>query len=106
LIDYGVTSPHVYVFKALQQALRKQQLYAGPIDGIPGPQTRAGLADARLDHRRLYLDVLEYRARHYLAISFDADVRAFLKAHPQTQLHNCAGWLARCWAFVDDAPVA
>lgn len=103
LIDYGVTSPHTYVFKALQQALRDMKLYAGSIDGVVGQKTRAAVA-ACTNHRRLYLGILEYRARHYIALGFDAKTRAFLKATSDTQLHNMRGWLARCLPFVYDAP--
>lgn len=99
LIDYGVTSPHMYVFRALQQALRDVGVYKGAIDGVMGGQSREAFAAVQ-DHRDLYLRTLEYRARHYIAISFDAEVREFLRTHPTTQLHFQRGWLKRCLEFV------
>lgn len=102
LIDFGVTSSHLNVFRCLQRALRDMGLYAGLIDGVPGPKTRAAMAAAPA--RRLYLGVLEYRARFYLSLAFDDQTRAYLRAHPTTQLHNALGWLARCLPFVYEAP--
>lgn len=102
LIDFGVTSSHLAVFRALQRALRDQGLYAGRIDGIVGPQTRAALAQAHA--RRLYVDTLDHRRRYYLDLAQDAEYRDFLRDHPTTQAHNLAGWNNRCWAFVDLVP--
>jgi lysozyme family protein len=104
LIDFGVTSRHVAVFSALQRALRDQGLYLGLIDGIPGIKTQMALADVRCDPRRLYLDTVKYRCDYYVSLAFDAKVHAFLEANPDSQLHNCRGWLARAWQFVNDAP--
>lgn len=95
LVDFAVTSWHDDPARALQRALRDQGLYLGPIDGVAGQKTLAGLADASCDQRRLYLDVLVNRARHYVAVAFaDRQVREFLRTHPTTQLHNLRGWLA------------
>lgn len=105
LIDFGVTTSHRNVHRCLQRALRDMGQYSGPIDGIVGKQTKAAL-DAVTDARRLYLGVLEHRARHYLALAFDSQVRQFLRTHPMTQLHNALGWLARCLPFVYEAPAA
>ncbi len=79
-------------------------LYRGRIDGVMGPKSRAALKKPGIDHRRLYLDTLDYRRRYYFTLAFDAEVRAFLKVHPKTNLHFVRGWLARCWEFVDAVP--
>lgn len=105
LVDFGVTTSHVNVYRGLQRALRDMGLYAGAIDGVVGPVTRAAIASCS-DQRQLYLRVLEHRARHYLSLAFDHDVRAFLKANPTSQLHFALGWLSRCLPFVYEAPEA
>ncbi|MGH9350243.1 MAG: putative peptidoglycan-binding domain-containing protein [Vicinamibacterales bacterium] len=101
LIDFGVTTSHVTVFKCLQRALRHMGRYPGAIDGVVGPRTRAALAEA--EPREVYLRTLEHRARHYIALSHDSYVRGFLRATPNTQLHFLRGWLARCLPFVYEA---
>lgn len=101
VVDWHVTSGPGPVTRGLQRALRQQGLYDGPIDGIAGPRTRAAVTSPACDLRRLVRDVVIERIRHVLAIAYDAHVRAFLRAHPQTQLHFLHGWILRC---LDDLP--
>lgn len=98
LVDFAVTSWHDDATKALQSALTAQGHYDGPIDGILGAKTKAGVAVA--DPRRLFVDALDYRRRYYQGLARDSYVRQFLKANPTTQLHNADGWENRCWEFV------
>ena len=103
LVDFGVTSHHRSVYRALQFGLKYQGLYGGVIDGLVGPKTRAALAAVR-DHRKLYDEVLDQRRRYYEALALDRPARAFLRATPHTQLHNLRGWTNRCAEFVGLMP--
>lgn len=99
LVDWSFTSWSDDPVKALQRSLRDRGYNPGPIDGVIGPQTIAALQADR-DPRRLYRDVLAARLRFYVGLAFDHDVFAFLDAHPETQLHNLAGWINRSLEFL------
>jgi len=98
LIDWGVTTSRPTVIKALQVSLQSHGSYAGSIDGVIGPLTRGGLAEAPIP--LIYTDVLAARMLFYESLAFDAQVQAFLRAHPNTQLHFLRGWSARCREFL------
>lgn len=98
LIDWSFTSG-VHPIKALQHSLATRGLYHGEIDGGIGPKTIAALLSDR-DPRQLFRDVYNERIRFYLDLAFaGAEVAAFLKAHPESQLHNARGWAFRCLEF-------
>jgi lysozyme family protein len=105
LVDYAVMSGHVAATTALQSGLKAQGVYAGPLDGIIGAGTRTAL-EAVTDQRRLFLDVLDHRRRHYLRLAKDALVRQFLADHPTSQLQFSDGWQNRVWEFVAMTPEA
>lgn len=90
LIDWTFTSWDDPI-RALQRSLDVDA------DGVIGRRTLAALSAANV--RAVYRDVFNARVAFYLALSFDAPVRAFLKAHPASQLHNCRGWINRCLEF-------
>lgn len=98
VIDWAFTSWSDDPIKALQTSLRTRGLYAGALDGVIGPKTIAAL-QADPDPRQLYRDVFNARVTFYRHVAFDKDVRAFLGAHPTSQLHNLAGWTNRCLEF-------
>jgi lysozyme family protein len=99
LIDWAFTSSPDDPIKALQQALRSRDLYDGAIDGILGTQTKTALFKDR-DPRATYRRVLAARVQFYLDLAIDAQAKAFLGAHPSTQLHNLRGWTNRCLEFL------
>lgn len=99
LIDWSVTSWHDDPTKALQTALVRRGVYAGRIDGVLGPQTRAAMVRDP-DARQTYREVFAARIQYMVHVAFDADVKAFLKGHPRSQLHNCRGWINRSLEFV------
>lgn len=98
LVDWYFTSWNDPM-RALQRSLQKRGLYDGPIDGVLGPKTKAGLFADR-DPRRTYRDVLAARFQHYIRCAFDDEVKDFLLEHPQTQLIFLRGWLNRCLQFL------
>lgn len=95
MVDWTVTSWIDDPVKALQAIL------GVTADGRFGAQTRAALANVA-DKRRVYVEMIKARGRFFcdIALRHDADVAAFLKAHPKSQLHNLAGWTNRNLDFV------
>lgn len=104
LVDFGVTSSHEAVWRATQHALKSLGLYAGVVDGVPGPLTRGGITSPAADRRAVYIEVLDRRRLYYQSLAFDAEAREFLARHPHTQLHNARGWANRCAEFVALTP--
>lgn len=98
-VDWGVTSGPDDPIKAIQRSLRDRGLYAGAIDGVLGPKTKAATFADR-DPRQLYRDVFAARVRHYLAVGFDVHVLRFLDDNNETQLRFLRGWLSRTLEFV------
>lgn len=99
LVDWSFTSWFDDPVKAVQSSLRARGLYADAVDGAMGPKTIAALQADR-DPRQLFRDVYNARIRFYLDLAFaGAEVTAFLKAHPASQLHNARGWAFRCLDF-------
>lgn len=95
--DWSVTSGGRPV-KAVQSALRRRGVYKGAVDGIAGPQTRAATAGDP-DPRLTYVEVLAERVQFYVDIPFvEPGIKAFMKMHPKTQLHNVRGWVRRATA--------
>jgi lysozyme family protein len=103
LADIAVTSWHDDAIRMLQQALRERGLYAGAIDGKRGPKTNAaiaGLGDASA--RLLFIAVLKLRSRQLINEALDdAATQAFIKSHPDQDIHNLRGWQNRCLEFLD-----
>lgn len=105
LIDFGVMSHHLNVWKAVQRAMQALRYDVGPIDGVPGRRTRLCLDSAwRADARQCYLTVLDERRRYYQTLAADAAYREFLRTTPTTQARFRDGWDNRVWSFVYQAP--
>lgn len=99
LTDWAVTSWHDDPTKALQTALVRRGVYAGHIDGVLGPKTRAAIV-ADSNARQTYRDVYAARMRYMVHVAFDdVQVKEFLKAHPTSQLHFLRGWINRTLEF-------
>lgn len=99
VVDWAVTSGPDDPVKAIQRSLRDRGLYAGAIDGVLGPKTKAATFADR-DPRQLYRDVFAARIRHYLAVGFDVHVSRFLDDHPTSQLRWVRGWISRTLEFI------
>lgn len=99
VVDWAVTSGFDDPVKVLQTTLKRRGIYDGAIDGVAGPKTREAVV-VDPDPRRTYREVFTARVEFYtrLALS-DPQVRAFRKGHPDTDLENLAGWLARSLEF-------
>ena len=93
-IDWSFTSWHDDPWRAVQSSLKASGHYAGALDGIPGPATRAALL--RADQRALYRDVFNARIRFYLGLALgERKMRRVLEADPSLQAHNLRGWINR-----------
>lgn len=91
-VNAGVDDPA----KALQRAMAG--VYTGPIDGIPGPATKAAWAAFAVNPdaiARVAYDLVKARILFHFDHGFDADVRAFVQQHQTSQLINLKGWVLR-----------
>jgi lysozyme family protein len=90
LVDIAVNSGPVTAIRMLQQVC------GVPVDGVLGPQT-LGAAAARPS---VVADLIRERAEFYLRLGLGgADVKAFLREHPKSQLHFLKGWMRRALEF-------
>lgn len=90
---------------ALQEALKRRGLYPGRVDGVAGPQTRLAWASLQRDLQAcaaVESELFKARIAFHCRRGFDAQVQAFLQAHPTTQLHNLRGWINRTLEFTPE----
>lgn len=103
LIDWAVTSGPDDPTLALQRALALHGLYAGALDGIGGAKTRAAWASVAGDFTlcaQIEAQLFRARAQFYMDCALAGpDIAAFLKSHPDSQLHNLRGWINRTLEF-------
>jgi lysozyme family protein len=99
-IDWSFTSGPARVWRAIQRSLKARAIYTGPIDGIPGPVTRAALLQDS-DPRTTHADVLRERALFYLTLALqDRPVDDLMRRDRTLQIHNLRGWLTRTLSYL------
>lgn len=103
LVDWSVTSGQVPPTKALQTFMNGTGAIKVDADGQLGNKTRqawaALLGGAHPEAGTLPTyaqnEIAKARVIFYARIALDTDVKAYMAAHPKSQLHNLVGWLNR-----------
>ena len=103
LVDWAMHAGVDDPTRALQTDLKARGFYGGAIDGIPGAETRAAWAMVRRDLAacaEIESALVKARINFHLDRGFDDEARAFIKAHPTSQLAFLRGWLNRSLEFL------
>ena len=99
--DWGVNAGNDDPAIALQIEFAELGLYPREkVDGLIGSKTRAAWAAFIGDRDALRDELVRDRVDFHFGRAYDAKVRAFLKANPDTQLHNLRGWVSRSLGFI------
>jgi lysozyme family protein len=101
--DWSVNAGPDNPIRAIQKELQKRGFYAGAVDGIAGPKTRAAWNAATADLAvvtDIEIALIRARIEEAMDIGFDAQFRAFLDSHPTTQARFVRGWIRRSLEFI------
>jgi lysozyme family protein len=101
--DWSVNAGPDNPIRAIQKELQKRGFYAGAVDGIAGPKTRAAWNAATADLARvtdIEIALIKAAVEEDINRAIDKKARAFIEANPDTQLTWLKGWVLRRLSFL------